>query len=108
MSAPHTKIIQELQSACQAQGDVPIVRGRAVIGRLLSEEGIEVIEKLAYANLSLDDDWEYRRLGEIFASLHQDEALQRLISFGLQSKNPEVVEAATDMGKDPEHFRFPA
>ena len=56
MNTPHTKIIEELQSACQAQGDAPIVLGRAVIGRLISEEGIEDVERIAYDNLPLDDD----------------------------------------------------
>jgi hypothetical protein len=82
--------------------------GAASSSAAISERGIALIEKLTYANLPLDDDWEYRRLGEIFASLYQDQAFQRLISFGLQSKNPEVLEAAADMKKHPEHFRFPA
>jgi hypothetical protein len=76
------------------------------VGLLIEKGGINLIERLAYANLPLDDDWEYRRLGELFASNYQDEALRRLIAFGLGSQNPEVVEAAADMQRNPEGFRF--
>ncbi|MGA2497133.1 MAG: hypothetical protein ABSH20_05300 [Tepidisphaeraceae bacterium] len=86
MSTSHTEMISQLQSACQSQGIERIVRGRRVVGLLIEKVGIDLIEKLAYANLPLlDDDWEYRRLGELFATNHQDEALQRLIAFGLSS-----------------------
>jgi hypothetical protein len=88
-------LVMTLELACQSQRAEHIIRGRKLIGDYIASVGIETVERHAYDHLTLDDDWEFRRLAEIYA-LYNKEALMRLIAFGLKSKNPEVVEAATD------------
>jgi hypothetical protein len=88
-------LVMTLELACQSQRDEHIVRGRRLIGEYIASKGVETVETHAFDHLSLDDDWEFRRLAEIYWE-HSPEALDRLIDFGLRSENPEVVEAAND------------
>jgi len=46
--------------------------------------------------LDMDDEWEYRRLAEVYFELDINLA-RKLAQLGLNSKNDEVVEAAMDM-----------
>jgi spore cortex formation protein SpoVR/YcgB (stage V sporulation) len=84
-----------LELACQCQRVEHIVRGRRLVGEYIVQLGVETVEKHAHTCLDLEDEWEYRRLGEIFVE-HSPPALERHIAGGLRSANPEVREAATD------------
>jgi hypothetical protein len=53
------------------------------------------IEQVAMAALGLADDWEYRRLLEL-ADLFDPGLLQRFVSLGLGTPDPDVNEAAED------------
>ncbi len=88
-------LVMTLELACQSQRVEHIVRGRKLVGVYIASEGVETVETHAYDHLFLEDDWEFRRLAEIYEE-HSREALARLVDFGLRSKNPEVVEAAND------------
>lgn len=81
MNTSHTEIIVELKFACQTTSFASIIRGRRAIGHLIEKEGIDLVERLAYANLSLDDDWEFRRLGEVLATNNQDFGGDRLADY---------------------------
>lgn len=91
-------LVMTLELACQSQRVEHIVRGRKLVGEYIASKGIEAVETHAYDHLFLDDDWEFRRLAEIYRE-YSPEALARLIGFGLRSENPEVVEAANDFKK---------
>ena len=93
MAAVDGNLLKTLELACQSQRAEDIVRGRELVGEYIATEGIETVERHAYDHLSLDDARAFRRLAEIYA-LHSREALKRLVEFGLNSRNPKVVEAA--------------
>jgi hypothetical protein len=92
-------LVTILELACQTQRVENIVRGRKLVGEYIASKGIETVETQAFDHLFLDDDWEFRRLAEIYIE-HSQEALARLVDFGLRSENPEVVEAANDFKND--------
>jgi hypothetical protein len=59
------------------------------------DEVLKNIERVAADSLPLGDEWEYRRLLELYQQL--DPGLQhRLVEGGLGSDNPEIREAAED------------
>ncbi|HEX6818565.1 MAG TPA: hypothetical protein VF120_09340 [Ktedonobacterales bacterium] len=53
------------------------------------------IEQSAAVTLDLTDEWEYRRLGEVYELLDAD-LVRRHSAFGRSSTNPEIREAADD------------
>jgi hypothetical protein len=55
------------------------------------------IESVATECLDLNDEWEFRRLLELYEML-DEQLLRRLVEHGSHSKNPEVREAAEDYG----------
>jgi hypothetical protein len=84
-----------LELACQAQNERNIVLGRAALQAIPRQWLLLRIEAAAEPLLSLDDDWEYRRLLEVYESI--DAGLTAaLTSRGLASSNPEIREAAQD------------
>lgn len=85
-----------LERACQCQNARNITLGREAFMELPRQWVLDRIEKAAFQLLNWDnDDWEYRRLVEVAEEL--DSALvARLVQRGLESQNPEVVEAARD------------
>src|SRR6266496_3007073 len=93
MASVDSNLVKTLELACQSQRAEHIVRGRELVGEYIATVGIETVERHAYDHLSLDDDRAFRRLAEIYA-LHRREALKRLAEFGLESKNPKIVNAA--------------
>jgi hypothetical protein len=95
MASVDRNLVKTLELACQSQRAEHIVRGRELVGEYIATAGIETVERYAYDHLRLDDDRAFRRLAEIYA-LHSREVLKRLVDFGLESKNPKVVEAARD------------
>jgi hypothetical protein len=62
---------------------------------LSRERVLELIEDVAVKTLRLSDDWEYRRLLEVYERLDEG-LLRRLVASGLTSSNPAVREAAED------------
>jgi len=84
-----------IQLACQPTNIRPITIGRVAISEMPKEWVLYHIEALAEKNLNLNDDWEYRRLVELYSQL-DNKLVQRLVVLGLNSSNPDVVEAAED------------
>jgi hypothetical protein len=91
------KLRDSLESACQAQNVSVIVRGRNEILAMPRDAVLQTIERVAAECLTLDDEWEYRRLLELYELLDRG-LLQRLIDVGLKSNNWEVREAAENAG----------
>ena len=56
---------------------------------------LERIEGIADRTLNYDDDWEYRRLLELYERLDAN-LLSRLVSRGIESPNADIAEAAQD------------
>jgi hypothetical protein len=90
---------EELQAAlgraCQAQNVSVITRGRSEILAMPRDEILRNIERVAADSLPLGDEWEFRRLLELYEQLDRG-LLKRLVEGGLQSENPEFREAAED------------
>jgi hypothetical protein len=82
-----------LGRACQAQNVSVIERGRREILTLPRDEVLRDIERVAADTLLFDDEWEFRRLLEVYEQL-DSELLRRLVETGLRSGNTEVREAA--------------
>jgi hypothetical protein len=81
--------------ACQASGAPAIIKGRKKIFALPRQWVIDNIHKIAQEILNLSDEWEYRRLLEIYKEL-DEELLKMLIAIGLENSNEEVRETAND------------
>ena len=84
-----------LELACQCQNMRNITLGRESLWSLPREWLIQHIESYAEPLLQLEDEWEYRRLAEVYEGLDGD-LLRRLIARGLESRNPDIREAAAD------------
>ena len=84
-----------LQFACQASGTRAIERGRSMVLRLPRSWVVENVEQVAASCLDLDDEWEYRRLLDLYDKLAPT-LVEQLVRFGLSHPNPEIVEAAED------------
>lgn len=85
-----------IERACQAQNNAVITRGRREILAMQRNEVVESIERVAAHALNLDDEWEFRRLLELYEQLDKG-LLRRFIETGLESSNNEVREAAEDL-----------
>ncbi|MDP9375151.1 MAG: hypothetical protein M3Q65_22415 [Chloroflexota bacterium] len=84
-----------LELACQAQNERNIDLGRRAILGLPRAWLLQHLETYAEPLLQLEDEWEYRRLGEIYLRL--DEGLvRRLAARGLESRDEGIREAAQD------------
>ena len=81
--------------ACRSQHSHNIQLGRDFVMALPRAWVLERIEQVAEPLVQLNDDWEYRRLLELYESL-DDGLLLRLAKRGLQSSNPEIQDAAND------------
>ena len=86
--------------ACQAQNTAIIIHGRHKILALPRDAVLQSIERIAADSLPLNDEWEFRRLLEVYEQL-DPELLQRLVETGLASSNAEIKEAADDFRKQP-------
>ncbi len=84
-----------LELACQAQNTGNIMLGRAALLGLPRGWLLEHIETYAEPLLELEDEWEYRRLGELYEEL-DDELVRRLVRRGLVSSGEDIREAAQD------------
>ena len=84
-----------IQLACQPQNTGLIVAGRERVLAMPREWVLQHLERIALESLDLSDYWEYRRLLEM-AQLLDVALLPRFVSFGLDSSDPDVCEAAED------------
>lgn len=94
-SASAEIIAEFVKLACQCQNEGNIVLGRCGIWSLPKDWTVERIKHIAASMLDLNDEWEYRRLLEVYERLDKG-LLTQLIDRGLQSKCDEVREAAQD------------
>lgn len=83
--------------ACQSSNIRNIELGRAAVLALPRDWVVQNIEAFAESLLALGDEWEYRRLCELYYLLDR-RLLQRLVDRGRASDNEAIVEAASDMG----------
>jgi hypothetical protein len=84
-----------LQCACRSTHARPIMLGREYLLEADRAWLVSRIERIAATSVDMTDDWDFRRLLEVYRLL--DEALlARLVVIGLRSPNPEIVEAAQD------------
>jgi hypothetical protein len=84
-----------IRLACQAQNAGRIVAGREQVLALPRAWVLERIEQVAVEALDLSDYWEYLRLLEL-AELLDERLVQRFVTLGLDSGDPDVREAAQD------------
>jgi ATP-dependent RNA circularization protein (DNA/RNA ligase family) len=84
-----------LEVSCRAQNARNIELGRRALLSLPRDWLLGRIERIAQSTLDLEDEWEYRRLLELYRALEESLA-QRLAARGLGSLNAEVREAAED------------
>jgi hypothetical protein len=89
------RIRTSLELACQCQNTRNILRGRAEILSLPRDAVLAQIDRVASEYLDLTDEWEFRRLLEVYKELDKH-LLRELVSRGLQSANSEIREAACD------------
>jgi hypothetical protein len=81
--------------ACQPSYVPKIMRGRAEVLAMPRAWVLTHIEQAAYETLNLTDEWEYRRLLELFQQL-DNSLVQRLVAHGLNSPDADIREAAED------------
>jgi hypothetical protein len=84
-----------LELACQAQNMRNIELGRTALLALPRAWLLDRIEAAAEPLLELGDEWEYRRLGEVYLGLDQ-ELVRGLIARGRDSQDEGIKEAAED------------
>ena len=90
---------KNLLDACQASYTPNISKARDNILELPKKWVLDNIHPIATEVLSLSDEWEYRRLLELYQMLDK-ELLTKLITIGLKSNNPEIKEAAYDFKEE--------
>jgi hypothetical protein len=84
-----------LGCGCQAQNARSITLGRLVAVEIPREWFVARIEGVASRVLNLEDEWEYRRLLELYSGVDEG-LLRRLIAHGLGSANADIREAAVE------------
>lgn len=84
-----------LQLACQSQNALNIDLGRASIIALPNDWLLENIEEVSEPFLQTNDEWEYRRLLEVYWKLDRGLA-QNLVIQGLKSTNSEIKDVARE------------
>lgn len=82
-----------LELACQCQNIANITLGRMALLALPREWVVQNIERYAQPLLELEDEWEYRRLLEVYQRL-DDTLVHRLALRGLTSPESEIQETA--------------
>ena len=93
---------KSLKYACKASSAPSILKGRQQILDLPRKWVIDNIHKVAEETLDLTDDWEYRRLLELYTELDLV-LLRKLIAFGMESPNEAIREAAGEFNS----LKFP-
>ena len=84
-----------IKNTCHSQNITPIVYARKRINEIPKKWLVDNFIDTAIMCIEFDDDWDYRRLLELIKVVIP-EFLNWAIHIGLQSNNPEVVEAAND------------
>jgi hypothetical protein len=84
-----------LELACQAQHIANIQLGRNALWKLPREWLLAHIEIAAEPLLQLQEEWEFRRLLEVFWELDR-ELVRKYANQGLKSQNPDIREASED------------
>ena len=84
-----------LRFSCDAQNIGTIAAGRSAFKRLPAEWLRTNLPANVDQSINLDDSWPYRRLLEILKETNSG-LLDAYINRGLESKDPEVKEAAED------------
>lgn len=84
-----------LELACQAQNILNIELGRKALQAIPRDWLIVNVEPIANEILSVGDEWEYRRLLEAYELLDL-ELVDKLISTGISSNNPNIKSTAED------------
>jgi len=82
-----------LELACQAQNTRNILLGRQALQSVPREWLLNNIERCAQFLLELEDEWEYRRLLEVYEQLDAH-LTHRLASRGLSSPKSDIQETA--------------
>ena len=85
-----------LALACQASNSANIQLGLNGLASIPRNWLLSNIEREAQFLLDMDDEWEYRRLAEFYFELDVNLS-KKLAQLGRESKNEEVVDAATDL-----------
>ncbi len=85
-----------LNLACQATHYRNIELGRAALVALPRTWLLEHLDDAAAPLLALNDDWEFRRLGDVYMLLDRHRA-NILLHQGLASTNANIREAAQDL-----------
>lgn len=88
-------LVYFVKLACTPQNTRPIMIGREAIVEMPKGWVLQHIEGIASDHINLEDDWEFRRLCELYALLDRN-LLNRLVAAGLKSSAPGVVGAAVD------------
>jgi len=86
-----------LELACQVQNIRNIEIGRAALASLPRDWALHHIERYAEPLAATDDEWAFRRLGEVYELLGADTSARRLAAPGEASSKPEIREAAQDL-----------
>ena len=84
-----------LRIACQSTHIGNIQLGRDTLAAISRDWLGERIHDIAVRTLNFNDDWEFRRLAEIYQML-DGRLLTNLCQLGKQSENPAIQEVATD------------
>jgi hypothetical protein len=84
-----------LELACQCQNIRNITLGRTALWALPNQWLLEKIEPIAEPLLQLNDEWEYRRLLEIYWRLDKS-LVKKLALRSLDNPNPEIREAGQE------------
>jgi hypothetical protein len=85
-----------VELACQSQNMLNITLARDALSAIPEDWLRTHINRVAEAQLDLEDEWEYRRLGEIYLRL-EPELVSDLIERGHASKQPAIQMAAQDL-----------
>ena len=84
-----------VELACQCQNNANITLGRKAIFSLPHDWVCSNIQSVALAQLTLSDEWEYRRLLAVYEQLDNELWIAH-IAFGLSTGDPEIIAAAID------------
>jgi hypothetical protein len=85
-----------VELACQSQNMLNTTQARDALSAIPKDWLRTHINRIAEAQLDLEDEWEYRRLGEIYLRL-APELVHAQIERGKASKQPDIQMAAQDL-----------
>ena len=86
--------------ACQSQNDSNLSIGRRALAHVPAVWLVERLPDIANETLDLTDEWECRRLLELYCCVDQSLA-NKFAKSCVDSSNPEIVEAGRDYVDDP-------